>query len=187
MSEWFVEKRGLANGVINAGECAYCVARRNIQLFTVTGTAVGGLFLPLILPTLLEKYGSARTLRGLSVAEALLLCFSLPFIKGRLPEARVHGPGPRSNGNRHFLTAFREPRLLFVLCANTMQGLAYFVPMLWLPSAFLSGDDATIVLTIAYDDSICVFPQSESHGLFAFPGLLEWRLGSWSTEPRSAV
>ena len=47
LTEWFVEKRGLANGVIFAG------------------TALGGLILPFILDVLLEHYGIASTLRAL--------------------------------------------------------------------------------------------------------------------------
>ena len=47
LTEWFFEKRGLANGVIFAG------------------TALGGLILPFILDALLENFGIASTLRVL--------------------------------------------------------------------------------------------------------------------------
>lgn len=47
LQEWFVERRGFANGV--------CFA----------GTAAGGLVLPFILNALLERYGAALTLRAL--------------------------------------------------------------------------------------------------------------------------
>ncbi|KAK0243884.1 MFS general substrate transporter [Armillaria nabsnona] len=57
MSEWFVARRGLANGVIFAG------------------TATGGLILPLIFPELISRYGTAKTLRILSV----VLLPALPF------------------------------------------------------------------------------------------------------------
>lgn len=107
------------------------VSERRLISENIIGTAVGGLLLPLILPSLLAKYGSQRTLRALSIAELLALCLALPFVKGRLPEARVHGPAARSHGDRLWL---KDRRLLFVLSANTLQGLAYFVPVLWLPS-----------------------------------------------------
>lgn len=45
LNEWFIERRGLAYG---------------IQL---SASGLGGLFLPFVLETLLERYGYARTLR----------------------------------------------------------------------------------------------------------------------------
>ncbi|ESK86378.1 hypothetical protein Moror_4992 [Moniliophthora roreri MCA 2997] len=70
MSEWFVRRRGLANGVIFAG------------------TAAGGLVLPLILPLLISSQGPSRALRTLSIVIVWLLVLILPLMKGRLPELR---------------------------------------------------------------------------------------------------
>ncbi|GAA5985913.1 hypothetical protein JCM11641_004826 [Rhodosporidiobolus odoratus] len=67
LSEWFVARRGLANGV--------CFA----------GTAAGGLIMPFILEVLLRKWGAARTLQGLAVSTFVLLGTALPLIKPRLP------------------------------------------------------------------------------------------------------
>ena len=100
-----------------------------VQVFP--GTAVGGLILPLILPSLLQKYGSSTTLRGLALVELIALCLSMAFVKGRLPEARVHGPAARSPASRTWL---KDRVLMIVVVANTLQGLAFFVPVLWLPS-----------------------------------------------------
>ena len=97
----------------------------------VLGTAVGGLLLPLVLPVLLQKYGNATTLRALAVVELIALLVSMPFVRGRLPEARVHGPAARAPASRSWL---KDRALIFVVAANTLQGLAYFVPVLWLPS-----------------------------------------------------
>ncbi|KAF7362382.1 MFS general substrate transporter [Mycena venus] len=79
MSEWFIARRGMANGILFAGNAA------------------GGLLLPLVLPPLISKYGSSKTLRILAIAIAIFLFPLLPFIKGRLPQtrARIHGPTPR--------------------------------------------------------------------------------------------
>ncbi|KAF7364831.1 MFS general substrate transporter [Mycena venus] len=63
MSEWFVARRGMANGILFAG------------------TAAGGLLLPLALPPLISKYGSSKTLRILGIAITILLFPLLPFVK----------------------------------------------------------------------------------------------------------
>ncbi|KAI0345863.1 MFS general substrate transporter [Trametopsis cervina] len=117
MSEWFVARRGLANGVINAG------------------TALGGLILPLILPPLMQRFGTSKTLRYLSIAEGALLVCALPFVRGRLPESRVNGPNTRLRSStqptRSYIT---NKSFLIILFATLVQGLAYFVPLLWLPA-----------------------------------------------------
>ncbi|KAJ6508307.1 major facilitator superfamily domain-containing protein [Mycena sanguinolenta] len=113
MSEWFVVRRGMANGILFAG------------------TAAGGLLLPLVLPPLISKYGSSKTLRILGITVAILLFLLLPLVKGRLPQtrARIHGPAPR--GARDWM----KHKLFWVfLTVNTLQGLAYFVPIIYLPT-----------------------------------------------------
>ncbi|BGP04984.1 hypothetical protein JCM10049v2_000786 [Rhodotorula toruloides] len=67
LQEWFVERRGFANGV--------CFA----------GTAAGGLVLPFILNALLERYGAALTLRALAVSTCILLGAAVPLVRPRLP------------------------------------------------------------------------------------------------------
>ncbi|KAG7088081.1 hypothetical protein E1B28_012112 [Marasmius oreades] len=114
MSEWFVERRGFANGVIFAG------------------TGLGGLILPLILPLFISSYGPQRTLRYVSIALFCLLLPVLPFAKGRLPylRSRVSGPEPRGS-TRGWL----KSRTFWVLmCVNTLQGFGHFVPIVWLPT-----------------------------------------------------
>lgn len=130
MSEWFVERRGLANGVIDAGKSSSPYSDSAAE-DRPSGTAVGGLALPLMLPSLLSRFGSAKTLRALSIVELVVLCFTLPFVKARLPETKIHGPGPRAAVNRGWI---KNRRLWFILSASTLQGLGYFVPILWLPS-----------------------------------------------------
>ncbi|EIN12813.1 MFS general substrate transporter [Punctularia strigosozonata HHB-11173 SS5] len=112
LSEWFVNRRGLANGIIFAG------------------TALGGLILPLIIPPLLRQFGIATSLRILSIAIVIVLTPLLPFIKPRLPENRVRGPAARSI-DRSWL---KNDRFWLMLLANTIQAFAYFVPMTWLPT-----------------------------------------------------
>ncbi|KAJ8080184.1 hypothetical protein PM082_017014 [Marasmius tenuissimus] len=146
MSEWFVERRGLANGVLFAG------------------TAAGGMILPLILPHLISSYGSSKALRILGIAIAAVLVSSLPFVNGRLPDLRnrVRGPGPRGLATRN--TSIRERDWLknttfwVLVTANTFQGFGYFVPILWLPtfaSALnLSSTNAAITLSVLNGASV---------------------------------
>ncbi|EKM49545.1 uncharacterized protein PHACADRAFT_188642 [Phanerochaete carnosa HHB-10118-sp] len=111
MSDWFVERRGLALGVIDAG------------------TACGGLVLPLVLPPLIDKYGYAKVMRFYSIVCAGILTLVVPFVRGRLPEARiVHGPiNPRAVAQHRFF--WLKDRTFWVInLANTLQGLAYFRP-----------------------------------------------------------
>ncbi|KAJ6583983.1 MFS general substrate transporter [Mycena vulgaris] len=116
MSEWFVSRRGMANGILFAG------------------TAAGGLILPLVLPPLISNYGSSKTLRILAIAFFILLFPLLPFVKGRLPDSRVHihGPAPRgAPGPREWM---KHKSFWVFLAANTLQGFAYFVPIVYLPT-----------------------------------------------------
>ncbi|KAJ6582785.1 MFS general substrate transporter [Mycena sp. CBHHK59/15] len=116
MSEWFVARRGMANGILFAG------------------TAVGGLVLPLALPRLITSYGSSKTLRILAVSIATVLLLLLPLVKGRLPQTRVrvHGPMPRGGVGRRDWA--RHKSFWIFLAVNTLQGFAYFVPIVYLPT-----------------------------------------------------
>ncbi|KAJ7701419.1 MFS general substrate transporter [Mycena rosella] len=116
MSEWFVVRRGMANGIVFAG------------------TAAGGLLLPLVLPPLISNYGSSKTLRILAIAIAILLFPLLPFVKGRLPEtrSRIHGPAPRgAPGPQDWM---KSKSFWMFLAVNTLQAFAYFVPIVYIPT-----------------------------------------------------
>ncbi|KAL1740091.1 major facilitator superfamily domain-containing protein [Schizophyllum fasciatum] len=65
MSQWFLARRGLANGVMFAG------------------TSLGGVALPLALPPLIARCGIPTTLRILAGATFGLLLPFLPFVRGR--------------------------------------------------------------------------------------------------------
>ncbi|GAA6035327.1 hypothetical protein JCM8097_008817 [Rhodosporidiobolus ruineniae] len=143
LSEWFIERRGFANGV--------CFA----------GTAAGGLVLPFILEVLLRKWGAARTLQGLAVSTFLLLGAALPLIKPRLPlpaknasstnaqKKRKEEDGtaaessaeeavePERREEEQPVTAkklLRNGTLWVFLVANIAQAFAYFASTLYLPS-----------------------------------------------------
>ncbi|KAJ7643747.1 major facilitator superfamily domain-containing protein [Roridomyces roridus] len=117
MSEWFVRRIGMANGILFGG------------------TAAGGLLIPLILPRLTSAYGLPTTLRVLGIAMAVLITPLLPFIKGRHPptrRARVQGPVPRgAPGPRNWI---RQPSFWLLIAVNSIQASAYFVPIVYLPT-----------------------------------------------------
>ncbi|THH12102.1 hypothetical protein EW146_g7814 [Bondarzewia mesenterica] len=92
---------------------------------------MGGLVLPFLLPPLLKSYGPYKTLRILSVGILLLLLLCLVLIKPRLPENRVRGPGRRTEPSAVWL---RSWSWWILVVANTVQGFAFFVPMLWVPT-----------------------------------------------------
>ncbi len=130
LPEWFVNRRGLANGIIFAG------------------TAAGGLIIPLVLPHLISAFGTAKTLRILSIFLACALVSLLPFVKGRLPETRIRVQGPAPRGSE---TKWMSNGSFWVLIAtNTLQGFAYFVPLIWLPSKFNSNLAVFYYLSLAF-------------------------------------
>ncbi|KII90896.1 hypothetical protein PLICRDRAFT_39502 [Plicaturopsis crispa FD-325 SS-3] len=110
LSEWFVERRGLASGVLFAG------------------SASGGFILPLILPHLITTVGVAKTLRIISFVVLGLLAPLLPFVKGRLPASRIHGPAARASDR----TWLRSQSFWLLIATNTLQSFGHFVPMNWL-------------------------------------------------------
>lgn len=117
------------------------------------GTAVGGLVLPLILPSIIRPHGTAMTLRYLSVAVFVLLSVVLPFIRPRLPESRIRNLATvstvRWSTNRSFW---------LVLFVTTLQGFAYFLPILYLPTFAkdmkLSDSQASLALALLNGSSV---------------------------------
>ncbi|KAJ7741351.1 MFS general substrate transporter [Mycena metata] len=116
MSEWFVARRGMANGILFAG------------------TAVGGAVLPFLLPPLIASYGSSKTLRILAIAIAISLVPLLSLVKGRLPHTRARISGPAPRGAPKAQDWMRTKTFWLFLATNTLQALAYFVPIVYLPT-----------------------------------------------------
>ncbi|KAF8608593.1 MFS general substrate transporter [Ceratobasidium sp. AG-I] len=108
--EWFEKRRGLANGVI------------------FSGTGLGGVILPFVVETLLNKYGSKTTFLSLAVGYSILLVSVLPFVKGRLPPSSIIIP---QRTNWSFLW---NPTFVVLFIGNFLQGLGNFVPGIWLPT-----------------------------------------------------
>ncbi|KAG9082244.1 hypothetical protein FS749_007009 [Ceratobasidium sp. UAMH 11750] len=108
--EWFDKRRGLANGII------------------FSGTGLGGVVLPFIVETLLNRYGLKITFISLAIGYAVLLSSVLPFVKGRLPPSSIIIP------QRADWSFVWNPQFLVLFIGNFLQGLGNFVPGIWLPT-----------------------------------------------------
>ncbi|KAI5886685.1 MFS general substrate transporter [Schizophyllum commune H4-8] len=153
MSQWFLDRRGIANGVIFAG------------------TSVGGVALPLAFPPLIARFGIPTSLRifaGLTLA--ILLPF-LPFVKGRLPETHTQVRGPEPRNRKEW---WKEASFLLLLATNMLHAFGYFVPTLWLPT-FASALDLSASkssLTLALLNGAATFGRLAT-------GLLSDRFEPW--------
>ena len=117
INEWFLHRRGLAYGIL------------------ACSTGVSGLIFPFIITGLLGRYGFRTTLRCLAVGIGILTAPLIPFLKNRLPMARVSVP--RSQSYRAHLAQFsfvQRPLFWLYAAANMFHGLAFFFPLLWLPT-----------------------------------------------------
>ena len=110
MNEWWIQRRGMAFGLI------------------ISAAGLSGIAMPLVIETLLNRYGHRTTLYIIAIAMTLLTGPLIPFLKGRLP------PSQTSTMVRDDLSFARKP-LFFIYCAaNAAQGLGFFFPSLFLPS-----------------------------------------------------
>ena len=133
LDERFVRRKAFAYGIMWAG----------------SGT--GGLVSPFIIEWGLTKYGAPAFLRGWAVAMLLVMGPLLLFVRPRLPIAR--------SSNRNLGTTLRMMKAGFgfvkttefwtLQTGNTLQGLGFFIPLLYLPSKSLRNGLSLITLTIS--------------------------------------
>jgi MCP family monocarboxylic acid transporter-like MFS transporter 10 len=192
MSEWFIARRGLANGILFAGMFPI-TSHIGLSLIMNLGNSSGGVLLPLVLPPLISTYGAPKTLRILAIAIAVLIFPLLPFVEGRLPEVRehVHGPAPRGAAGPH--DWMKHKSFWIFLAVNTLQGFAYFVPVVYLPSkpvrfSFRTGHSVTVAFAnelniSSYDSAVTLATVNgePSNGLSNFSSYLNTIscIGNW--------
>ncbi len=118
IDEWFVRRKAFAYGILWAGSSS------------------GGLVGPFMLQWGLARYGVATFLRGWAIALGVAVTPLLFCVRPRLPASRTHNPNWRlvmKNTVRGF--AFVQTQEFWILqFGNVVQGLGYFVPLLYLPS-----------------------------------------------------
>ncbi|KAL8772968.1 MAG: hypothetical protein Q9209_001988 [Squamulea sp. 1 TL-2023] len=110
LNEWFIDRRGLALGIL-------CAA-----------TGVSGLFYPFVLEILLNRYGRATTLRVSAVAITVLCGPALPLLKGRYPTS-YHEKVPETD-----YSFFKMPLFYVFSLTALLQGLGFYFPFIYLPS-----------------------------------------------------
>ena len=110
LNEWFVQRRGLAYGLMFAGGGA------------------SGVGFPFLLEWLLSRYGYRTTLLTVAIAQALVMAPCMLLMKNRLPSSSRHAV-PRTD------TAFvKSPQFWIITLSNLFQGMAYYIPSLYLPT-----------------------------------------------------
>ncbi|CAH7688365.1 major facilitator superfamily domain-containing protein [Phakopsora pachyrhizi] len=125
VSEWWIDRRGLAGSLMFAG------------------TSFFSLFYPLIVDWCVKNYGTSKTHRGMAVAWLIGLAPLIPFIHGRFPISS------KKQNRKKMGMYFTMPLFWMLNIINFIQSLAYFVPALFLPSyASLIGTPGGITLTI---------------------------------------
>ncbi|KZV70078.1 MFS general substrate transporter [Peniophora sp. CONT] len=110
LSEWFVQRRSLAGGLIFGG------------------TGLGGAGFPILANFLLQRVGFRWTLRTMAALVGVLGGLALLGAKPRLPVARHATPAPMSFS---FVTS---PVFIFMTITIFVQGLSYFPVSLYIPS-----------------------------------------------------
>ncbi|GKT95441.1 LOW QUALITY PROTEIN: MFS monocarboxylate transporter [Colletotrichum tofieldiae] len=137
LNEWFVERRGLAYGIMS------------------TGAGCSGVGLPFLLESLLSKYGYRTTLQAMAVTQFITLLPMIPLLKARLPASRG---GVLRKGDFKFLG---EPLFYCFALMNFLEALGYYIPSLFLPTYATSlGFSGTMgALILAANNLATIFGQ----------------------------
>jgi MFS family permease len=114
ITEWFVQRRGLAFGIMWAG------------------TGISGTVLPFLLQWLLNTYGYRTTLRVWALALAILASICIYFIKPRLPITSASSFRPID------LSFVKHRQFWLFQTGNILQSLGFFLPTLYIPSFALA-------------------------------------------------
>lgn len=119
LNEWFVEKRGLAYGI----------------LFGASG--VSGMVIPVVLRWMLERFGFRMALRVYVIATVVLSGPGLLLIRPRV-SASQQASSRREKQRTGVLQALRpfvgDFHFLLFAAAVFLQGLGFFIPNIFIPS-----------------------------------------------------
>ncbi|KIW09287.1 uncharacterized protein PV09_00204 [Verruconis gallopava] len=111
VNEWFIQRKGLAFGIMWAG------------------TGVSGVVLPLVFQWLLHSYGFRTTLRIWSLTLFILTFPLLHYLKPRLPLENT--PRNRKLFDMRFLFS---PTFVVLQTCNVVEALGFFLPGIYLPT-----------------------------------------------------
>jgi MFS family permease len=110
LNEWFVERRGLAYGI----------------LFAAAG--ISGTGLPFLTDYMLQRLGFANTLRVFAIAMLVMIGPILPFCRGRLPPTKPK----KDSGTILWKPIVKNPIFYFFTISNLFQGLAFYLPFFYI-------------------------------------------------------
>lgn len=133
LSEWFVEKRGLAGGII------FC------------GSGVGGFLFPLMVHALLEKVGFRWTLRIWAIASAIIAGIALLGVQPRVPVPKFHRHQTRPRFIPPRMEFLKQPVFWTFSVTTVLQALSYSPVSLYIAmftTSISSPLSATIVLSL---------------------------------------
>ncbi|GAA5861711.1 hypothetical protein JCM1840_005238 [Sporobolomyces johnsonii] len=118
MQGWFLERRGLASGII------------------FSGTGIGGFAFPFLIGKLLDSYGFSWMCRIWAMITAVVYTASVYFIRPRIPPVKPRGP--RGKWLAVDFKSLNHP-VVWVMTATTFaSSLAYFPVSLYLPTYTVS-------------------------------------------------
>jgi MFS family permease len=109
LNEWFVERRGLAYGI----------------LFGAAG--LSGTGLPYLTEFLLRQLGYPNTLRLFALSMLVVVGPTLPFCRGRLPPSDLKDTTARIA----WKPTFKNPVFYVLSVSNLFQGLSYYLPFFY--------------------------------------------------------
>ncbi|KAF5024850.1 hypothetical protein F66182_3089 [Fusarium sp. NRRL 66182] len=136
--EWFIQRKGLAYGIM------------------WSGSGGGGFAIPLILQRLLSIWGCRTTLRIWAVALFVVMAPAVYFIKPRLPiSASSH-----SKGYTYSLGFVFDRTSVLYASANLVEGIGYFLPPIFLPTyarTFLNTEPFLAALTVILINIASIF------------------------------
>ncbi|KAF9052588.1 major facilitator superfamily domain-containing protein [Rhodocollybia butyracea] len=112
MTQWFVERRGLASGIM------------------IAGASLGGVCLPLILSSLLGRFGVPWTMRIWASITLVIGTLAIYFSNPRLPPVS-DTPGAKLVFS---LRSFMSIQFLSIALASCIQAAAYFPVTVFLPT-----------------------------------------------------
>ncbi|ODN74833.1 hypothetical protein, variant 3 [Cryptococcus amylolentus CBS 6039] len=116
--EWFLERRGLATGIMYAG------------------TGLGGTIVPYIMDGLLKGVGYKAAMCSLGIAYAVLGGVALIFIDRRIPISRYanNSEEPRSSMRQRLNLSFvKRPSFFLGITTILLTSVSSFATTLWLP------------------------------------------------------
>ena len=110
LDEWFIQRKGLAYGVVWAG------------------TGVAGVAVPLTMQWVLSTWGFRTALRAWAIISVVLTTPAFMFMRGRLPDQHA-SMGPQ----KVELRFLKSPVFWTLQMGNIIQSLGYFMPSLYIP------------------------------------------------------